>query len=160
YGNPKEVWATISSKSAEFQRERFYGVAIKAQSNRFPKFDLKVHVVAPDAVPKLGTNYHKCDPSSGRNFFMLLFRATPEGVYVYREWAGNYYIPGSGVPGPWAVPDGKKHDGRPGPAQTPFGFGNLRYKLELARLEQWKDHSRQENELSAGSDSPEDKKLI
>lgn len=139
YGNPKNVWATIANKSAEFKRERFYGVASKQFSARFPKFNAAVHVVRPDSIPTEGTNYLVVDPA-GRNFFMKWYRVTPNRTYVYREWPGDYSIPGVGLPGPWALPDGKHPDGRRGPAQKPFGWGHLRYKEELARLEGWKDY--------------------
>jgi phage terminase large subunit-like protein len=138
YGNPKNVWATIANKSPEFKLERFYGVASKVFSARFPKFNLKVHVVRPDQIPAEGTNYMVVDPA-GRNFFISWYRVTPNRVYKYREWPGDYPIPGVGLPGPWAVPDGKHPDGKRGPAQKPFGWGHLRYKEEIARLEGWKD---------------------
>jgi hypothetical protein len=138
YGNPKNIWATIQSKSVEFQRERFYGVAHKMSSNRFPKFKESVHVVDPAIVPIEGTNYHYVDPA-GRNYFQLWIRVTPEARYVYREWPSEENIPGYGVLGPWAVPDGRKPDGRPGPAQKSLGWGLLAYKREIARLEGWKD---------------------
>ena len=115
YGNPKEVWGMIAGKPEDFVKERFYGVALKEMRARFPKFNLDVHVVAPEEVPADGTNYKMVDPCSGRNFFMLWIRVTPEHAYVYREWPGDYYIEGVGVPGPWALPDGKKMDGRRGP---------------------------------------------
>lgn len=140
YGNPRSVWSIIAKGTQDYIKERFYGIASKTLSARFPKFNLKVHVVSPEQVPKEGTNYHLVDPASGRNFFMGWFRATPDAVYLYREWPGNYYIDGVGVPGPWALPDGKLPDGRMGPAQQPFGFSFARYKQEIARLEGWADY--------------------
>ena len=139
YGNPKSVYATIAGKHVDFKRERFYGVATKNFSARFPKFNLKVHVIRPESVPAEGTNYLFVDPA-GRNFFMGWFRVTARGIYLYREWPGNYYIHGVGVPGAWALPDGKHPDGRRGPAQKAFGWGHMDYKLELARLEAWNDY--------------------
>lgn len=139
YGNPKEVWALLAGKTPDFIKERFYGVALKRMTAQFPKFNLTVHGVDPEDVPKEGTNYHLVDPCSGRNFFMLWIRVTPEHAYVYREWPGDYYIDGIGVPGPWALPDGKKMDGRQGPAQKTFGFGYRDYKRVMAELEGWKD---------------------
>jgi len=139
FGNPKSVVEKLRGKSTAFIKERFYGMATKTIANQFPKFSQKVHVVPPESVPKTGTNYMILDPASGRNFFMIWPRVTKEGVFIYREWPGNYEIPGHGVPGLWALPDGKKHDGKPGPAQSPFGFGLLRYKAEIARLERWQD---------------------
>lgn len=141
YGNPKSVWATISGKAAEFKRERFYGVANKVFSARFPKFNLKVHIVPANAIPQEGTNYHVIDPCDGRNFFQGWFRRTPNRVYLYREWPGGYAIPDVGLPGAWALPSGKHPDGKRGPAQNSFGWGHLRYKLEIARLEGWTEYA-------------------
>lgn len=140
YGNPKGVAAKVLNRSIEGRRERFYGIAHKLQSSRFPKFNEKVHVIRPELIPgpKDGTDRLIVDPAA-RNFFMTWFRTTAEAIYIYREWPGSYYIDGVGVPGPWALPDGKKPDGRPGPAQKSFGWGYLRYKEELARLEGWRD---------------------
>lgn len=140
YGNPKNVWATIANKSQAFIKERFYGVGNKLFSCKFPKFNTQVHVVSSIDIPTDGMNTLWMDPCDGRNFFMLWIRVTADGrAWVYREWPGNYYIEGIGVPGPWALASGKKYDGKPGPAQTSFGFGYRRYKEEIARLEGWKD---------------------
>jgi hypothetical protein len=132
------VWDEIKGKNVFYRRERFYGVANKTVATMFPKFKEEVHVVPADAVPKKGTRYQVVDPCSGRNFFMLWAIRTPQGLTVYREWPGNYAVPGCGVPGLWAVPDGKKPDGKMGPAQKPLGFGLVAYKREIARLEGWK----------------------
>jgi phage terminase large subunit-like protein len=138
YGNPKQIAQVLSGKPAAFVRERFYGLATKQASARFPKFNPKVHVIAASQVPATGTNYQVVDPSSGRNFFMVWFRVTPEHVYAYREFPGPYWIPGVGVPGPWALPDGKKPDGKMGPAQATFGWGLIDYKRLIAAVEKWK----------------------
>jgi len=137
FGNPEVVYRNCMGKSAAFIKERFYGLAEKTAVTRFPKFDEKVHVVAPDAIPAQGSNYCFCDPSNGRNFVFLWIRVVKDAFYVYREWPGNYTIPGVGLPGPWAEIDGKKFDGRKGPAQNPFGFDLAEHKTEIARLEQW-----------------------
>jgi hypothetical protein len=94
--------------------------------------------VPDSAIPAAGANYLWIDPA-GRNFFMSWLRFIANKVYLYREWPGNYEIPDVGVPGPWALPDGKLGDGRRGPGQDSFGFGLADYKAELARLEGWKD---------------------
>jgi hypothetical protein len=116
---------------------RAYGVPVKAIAGRFPKFQGGApHVVVPDRVPKEGTNYQIVDPCSGRNWFMVWVRVDVRGRYfVYREWpCESGYIEGVGYPGAWAVA-GKKTDGERGPAQKAFGFGLLRYKEEIERLE-------------------------
>lgn len=145
YGNPLEVWKLIRGRSTAYQKERFYGIANKTISGKFPTFSEKIHVVPDNAVPSLRTNRHLLDPAGGRKFFMLWIAATPAGHFVYREWPGSYEIPGIGVPGPWALPGGgilngrRRHDGKPGPGTQDPGWGFLKYKMEIARLEGWKE---------------------
>lgn len=137
YGNPKQVMGLVRGQPRAFVAERFYGLANKTSSARFPKFNDRVHVLPDAAMPTEMTRYLLGDPASGRNFFWLWVGVTPMGCYVYREWPGGYRIPGVGAPGTWAEPDAKRPDGRRGPAQRPFGFGLWRYKCEVARLEGW-----------------------
>ena len=143
YGNPKEVMADLRRKSKAYVRERFYGQAEKTISVLIPKFSRKIHVVPAKAIPAEGTNYFFMDPAAERNCFMSWFRIKGQDVYLYREWPGNYAVPGIGTPGPWTIPSGKKdgvNDGAPGEGQKPsFGFAALRYKFEIARLERWAD---------------------
>lgn len=120
-------------------RERLYGVALKQQAGRFPKFSA-LHIIDDDKIPQVGSRYHLIDPSSARNWFMHWWIDTAEASYLYREWPGNYDIPGIGVPGPWSIPDAKKADGARGDGQKSFGWGLERYKLEIARLEGWKEY--------------------
>ena len=151
YGNPKEVVAELRKKGRGYIRERFYGLAEKTISVLIPKFNRKIHVVPPSRIPIGGTNYFFYDPASERNSFMSWFRRRDKDVYLYREWPGKYYIPGIGVPGPWAIPSGRKdglNDGDPGEGQRPsFGFGNARYKFEMARLERWEDYRKWKEEI-------------
>jgi len=137
YGNPKAVLDIIRTQPRWFKRERFYGIANKSTASRFPRFCDK-HILKASQIPEKGTNYLIADPSSGRNFFMAWVRRTPEGIYFYRQWPGPYEIPGFGVLGSWAMPDGRKHDGRQGEGQRSIGFGLREYRDEIARLEGWK----------------------
>ncbi len=119
---------------------RAYGVPTKAVAGRFPKYNERVHVIDQrrwELVTK-GTWYHVVDPCNGRNFYMIWACVTPdERIIVRREWPQpGDYIPGIGNPGMWAIPDGVKHDGAPGDAQQPFGFGLTRYAEEMRRVEQ------------------------
>lgn len=139
YGNPLSVYMINASVSEEMACRYFYGWARKGMTRKFPKFDRQTHTIPDEAIPTAGTNYLIVDPADGRNFFMTWFRVTPKAAYVYREWPGNYEIPGVGVPGPWAEPSGKLGDGKSGPGQESFGFGLVDYKAEIARLERWKD---------------------
>jgi hypothetical protein len=141
YGNPREVMNIVRGREASFRRERFYGLANKMVSGRFPLFNEKVHVVAEERVPVGGTLYHFADPCGGRNFFMLWIKAMADGsAYVVEEWPSQVDpIPGVGVLGEWALPcgDTKRMDGRIGPAQEGLGWGLLQYKKEVARIEGW-----------------------
>jgi len=131
---------------------RAYGILTTGAAQAFPLFREAVHVVKAGAVPpgsvkgrfgeKVGvaTNYMVLDPCSGRNWAFVWIRVTrDERWWVYREWPTHghvgAYIQGVGDPGPWACPSSEKMDGEKGPAQTPFGFGLLRYRQEIAQAE-------------------------
>lgn len=137
YGNPKEILATVRGEPMDNVKMRVYGIAKKSWAARFGRFDRNAHVVPAAQIPKEGLNYLYIDPASSRNFFMTWFRVTPEQIFIYREWPSAYHIPDVGIPGPWALPDGKKKDGRPGPGAESFDFSLVKYKREIARLEGW-----------------------
>ncbi len=143
YGNPLSLYLLNASVNEEQGNRIFYGVAKKGAVKMFPKFDPDVHVIDDAAIPTHGTRYQFEDPVSARNPFMTWFLVTAKAAYIYREWPGDYEVPGVGMPGPWALPDGKLHDGRAGPAQDSFGFGLIEQKKEIARLEGWKDAARE-----------------
>jgi hypothetical protein len=135
FGGYETLIDTLAGAPKEEILCRAYGVPTRSIVQRFPRFRDSVHVVAPEAIPSTGTNYHIVDPASHRNWFMIWVRVTPDNCYyVYREWPGGY-IPGEGDPGPWAEADGRLADGRAGPAQSGFGWGLKRYVEEIDRLE-------------------------
>ena len=138
--NPADVWKKICDKSEDRIFERYYGFTKRKQAGAFPLFDERVHSIAPELIPKAGTNYMISDPSKNRNTAQLWVRCTPEEIYVYREWPSQVEaIPGQGFVGPWALPsdDLKKLDGKKGPAQNNFGWGLCSHKQEIARVEGW-----------------------
>lgn len=139
YGNPIQVLGNIRAKPISFRKERFYGLAEKTVSGRFPIFNEKIHVFKAGTEPGTGTWYLITDPSSARPFFMLWGKATPEGLYICHEWPNQNPIPGLGTLGPWAETSGKANqfDGKKGPAQKSIDWGFLRYKEEIARIEGW-----------------------
>lgn len=139
FGNPFSVYSINAGAAEELASRYFYGYAKKGMVRKFARFDRKVHVMPDEAIPAHGNNYQWADPAEGRNFFMTWIRVTPKAAYIYREWPGDYEIPGVGVPGPWAIPSGRLGDGAVGPGQDSFGFGLIDYKKEIARLERWKD---------------------
>ncbi len=149
YGYPRRVvkdnLAAAVRRGRDEVRCRVYGIAVKQFQMRFPKFDVAVHVVPDAQIPKDGWNYNLMDPAGGRNFAMAWFRSTKACDYLYRDWPGNYEIPGIGVPGPWAKPSGRKmgkNDGDMDDGQKDFGWGLDRYQYEIARLERWTDWER------------------
>jgi hypothetical protein len=138
--NPWAGWTRMKQELQSETKEkilcRAYGVPTKAISGRFPLFNPKVHVIRASDVPQ-GTRYHWVDPASGKNWAMIwTVHDTAGRIVVYREWPDQVsYIEGVGYAGEWALPDGKKLDGKPGPAQQDFGFGLERYKDEILRVE-------------------------
>jgi phage terminase large subunit-like protein len=137
YGGYETLKKTLQGETRANILTRAYGIPQKMRAALFPRWST-AHIVRGDQIPDEGTNYHICDPSNARNFFMIWARVTQDGkIYIYREWPCEArYIPGVGWPGAWAEPDGKKLDGRPGPAQESFGFGLDRYTQELKDLEE------------------------
>jgi hypothetical protein len=165
YGNPKEIMAKALSLGTEQVRVLVYGLATSAASDVFPKFDERQHCMEASAIEGVkGTNYHLMDPAGDRNFAQLWMRATEEHDYGYREWPGNYWIPRIGVPEPWAIPSGAKNginDGARGRGQMNFGFGLLRYKFEIARLEGWEDFARWRRDAAfTGTEAERDRAVL
>jgi phage terminase large subunit-like protein len=163
--NPWAGWSRMKRELQSETREkiltRAYGVPTKAIAGRFPLFNPKVHVIRHSEIPN-GTRYHWVDPASGKNWFMLWTVFDPAGrTIVYREWPNQTeYIEGVGYAGEWALPDGKRMDGRPGPAMQDFGFGLERYKDEILRVEageqifeRWMD-SRYGHSKTLGKEAP------
>jgi hypothetical protein len=163
--NPWAGWPRmkkeLQNETREKVLERAYGIPTKAHSGRFPLFNDRVHVIRHNNVPS-GTRYHWVDPASGKNWAMIwTVHDTAGRIVVYREWPDQTsYIEGVGYAGEWALPDGKRLDGRPGPAQQNFGFGLQRYKEEILRVEngeeifeRWMD-SRYGHAQTLGKESP------
>jgi len=137
FGGYENIRKTLEGAPKSEIKTRAYGVPTRAIATRFPKFRKRVHVFEPEKLPKAGTRYVFCDPASSRNWFLVWVLVDARGRHwVYWEWPSEgLYIPGVGDPGPWAEADGRKSDGRPGTAQTSFGWGISRYIEEIRRLE-------------------------
>ena len=140
FGNPLAVWRRCEGMSAEKVKERFYGWATRQYGCLFGKFSRKVHVIPHEKVPKDGTMYCVIDPAGNRNWFAVWVLARPDGWYVVQEFPDQVTdVPGVGVMGPWAEPDGKLRDGRRGDGQVSLGWSLLRYKQHFAEIEGWRD---------------------
>lgn len=139
FGNPRNVIQSAVTQSRNEIDWRIYGYTTNFATALLKKFG-KHHECKASEIPETGTNYHYMDPAASRNPFQTWFRVVGQDVYLYREWPGNYEIPGQGIPGAWAGPDEKRPDGIPGPAQESFGWGIKRHKQEIARLEGWSDY--------------------
>lgn len=144
YGNYPSMRETLKGKSRETILMRAYGVPSKTFGAAFPMFRYNVHVITVEQWMQIqkrfpnGSRYHLIDPCSGRNWFQAWVMCIPGKKIIYREWPSHghlgAYIQGIGDPGAWAI-SGKAVDGEKGPAQTSFGFGLLRYKQEIEKLE-------------------------
>ncbi len=167
YGTPSELIARESDKGADRIRTILYGIPVKSRSSVLAKYNELVHVIPDDQVPKEGVNYCFADPAGARNDALIWIRSTPTADYVYREWPGSYSIPGVGVPGPWAKPSGRNkgwNDGDRDEGSESFGFGFCRMKLEVARLEGWRDwdvwmKGRDARDVAEGIGLPDEEEL-
>ena len=127
-------------KPSEYVQRIAYGYTEDVMGRCYPTFRPDAHVVRPEELPALGSNYCFIDPAGDRNWFLLWVRippGSPRRMIVYREW------PDVRRYGEWAVPttrsvtmDSKKGwDGDRGPAQRNMGWGVVRYKQLMAAEE-------------------------
>jgi hypothetical protein len=142
YGNPESVAATLEGASREKILTTFYGVPTQSQVSQFPLFGEK-HIVSLNLFREIQRNggswFHYVDPSSGRNWFQIwvfidaLHRrfVAAENPSHGHDWA---YVPGIGMPEPWALP-GDPKDGIRGGGQKEWGWGYRQYIEEIERIE-------------------------
>ena len=115
-------------RSPEYIQRIAYGYTRDTVGRPFPKFG-EVNIVAPEHLPKTGTDYQFVDPAGARNFASLWVRVTPdERYYVMADW------PDAATYGEWAIPNldgsgdavGKLY--KAGPAQNSLGLGTAQLK--------------------------------
>jgi len=131
-GGVKEL--CLGKANKDYTMRHAYGYCEGVRGRACPKFSTDVNVIAPAAVPALGTNYLVTDPHGARNWFSFWARACPGrpgDLYIYREWP-NYELFGD-----WAVTSAnpKKLNGDRGPAQPTIGYGPAQYKNLFRQLE-------------------------
>lgn len=140
-----EIAGMAQGVSPTIVRLRLYGWPESQAVAQFPKFDVKVHGITADRVPRDVTRYNAFDPHGARNAFGLWMAVDRYNRrYVYRQFP----TPDMGE---WAIP-GDKPDGKPGPAQFEgSGRGVNDYKRIILRLEgaTWPRGMNHEPDLSA-----------
>ena len=146
YGSPGSVIrsAAKNRRATSEIKARVYGIAEKLSGRLFPKFSREKNVIPLEALPKRLVRIHVVDPAPERNWCSgwYGYEKATDTLYKYREWPGNYEVPGVGVPPPWAQLSDRNHgvnDGEYAGGQEDFGMSFLKYKYEWARLERWKD---------------------
>ena len=146
YGSPGSVIrsAAKNRRATSEIKARVYGIAEKLSGRLFPKFSRDKNVIPLEALPKRLVRIHVVDPAPERNWCngWYGYEKATDTLYKYREWPGNYEVPGVGVPPPWAQLSDRNHgvnDGEYAGGQEDFGMSFLKYKYEWARLERWKD---------------------
>ena len=146
YGSPGSVIrsAAKNRRATSEIKARVYGIAEKLSGRLFPKFSREKNVIPLEALPKRLVRIHVVDPAPERNWCSgwYGYEKATDTLYKYREWPGNYEVPGVGVPPPWARLSDRNHgvnDGEYAGGQEDFGMSFLKYKYEWARLERWKD---------------------
>ena len=165
YGLPAEL---IQAKMADENAEEkifasVYGMA-RDMKGRLIKTFTDANIVDPSELPARGVRFMVVDPAPERNWCMgwYIYDPLTETLYKYREWPGNYEVPGQGMPGPWVEPSDKnrgENDGRRGDGQTSFGFGYNQIKFEIARLERWTDYTRWLEDGNHAMRPPEDDEI-
>jgi hypothetical protein len=107
---------------------RAYGVPMKSQATKFPKFNKEVNVIPQDLVPTKGiTRYMVIDPAGSKNWAMAWIAVDQSGTYwVYREWPDMTI-------GPWAEWRGGKW--APGDGCKGLGYGIRDYVDLIKELE-------------------------
>ncbi len=146
YGSPGSVIrsAAKNRRATSEIKARVYGIAEKLSGRLFPKFSREKNVIPIEALPRRLVRIHVVDPAPERNWCSgwYGYEKATDTLYKYREWPGNYEVPGVGVPPPWAQLSDRNHgvnDGEYAGGQEDFGMSFLKYKYEWARLERWKD---------------------
>jgi hypothetical protein len=142
FGNPQSMMQTLRGQPLERILWQFYGVPTRSKRAVFPLFG-ENHIVSLNRFREIqkngGTWYQFLDPCSNRNWFQIWVLADPLGRFFVRAESPSHghseaYIPGVGMPEPWAVP-GKSADGAKGGGQQEWGWGYRRYIEEMGRVE-------------------------
>jgi len=125
FGGYERIKETLRGRPKEEILIRAYGVPVKSQATKFPKFNTAVNVVRPDQIPTTNvTRYHIIDPAGSKNWFMAWIAVDGSGTFwVYREW------PGVDV-GDWA--EWKNGKWMPGEGAKGQGYG-IRDYVDLIR---------------------------
>jgi hypothetical protein len=144
FGNYPAMEIECRDSTRERILTRAYGVPTQYMSAAFPLFNGDVHVIPFSRFESIIADephslYQFVDPCAGRNWFMIWVACTRTAKFVYREWPSygheGAYVPGVGIMGEWSTPSNAA-DGAKGPAQHELGWSLLRYKEEIARLEE------------------------
>ena len=118
----------VRGRSSEYVARIAYGYTRDTVGRPFPKFGAW-NVVAPEHIPKVGTDYMFTDPAGARNWAALWLRVTADDkFYILADW------PDAATYGEWAVPNvdssgdnlGKLY--KVGSAQNSLGLGTVQLK--------------------------------
>jgi hypothetical protein len=130
--NPFSGYERLASDLKNESREkiliRAYGVPVKSQATKFPKFNKEVNVIPHELVPDKGvTRYQIIDPAGSKNWAMCWIAVDATGTYyVYREW------PDVSI-GDWA--EWKSGKWMPGEGAKGLGYGIKDYVSLIKDLE-------------------------
>ena len=112
FGGYDRIKEALEGRTREEILIRAYGVPVKSQATKFPKFNTAVNVIPKDQIPtKNVTRYQIIDPAGAKNWFMCWIAVDEGGtMWVYREWPGvdvgdwaewrnGKWMPGEGAKG-------------------------------------------------------------
>jgi hypothetical protein len=88
FGGYERIKEALEGRTREEILIRAYGVPVKSQATKFPKFNTAVNVISNDKIPTENiTRYQIIDPAGAKNWFMCWVAVDETGTYyVYREW--------------------------------------------------------------------------
>jgi len=130
--NPFSGYSRLANDLRNESREkiliRAYGVPVKSQATKFPKFNKEVNVIPHEMIPTKGiTRYHIIDPAGSKNWAMCWIAVdASDTYYVYREWPDT-------TVGDWA--EWKNGKWMPGEGAKGLGYGMKDYVNLIRDLE-------------------------
>ena len=129
FGGYERIKQDLQGRPREEILIRAYGVPVKSQATKFPKFNKELNVVPHESIPTTGvTRYFIVDPAGSKNWFMVWIAVDTSGTYwVYREWPDMTI-------GPWAEWKGGKWAA--GEGCKGLGYGIKDYVQLIKELEQ------------------------
>jgi Terminase large subunit, T4likevirus-type, N-terminal len=139
FGGYEGLVKKLAGKSREDILIRAYGVPVKSQATKFPKFNSAVNIVEPSQIPTKGTRYFCIDPAGAKQWFMVhAIVDESETIWIYREYP-------TVEAGEWA--EWRSGKWQPGPASKGTGLGVADYAEIIKQSEAADENGKEKEEI-------------